>query len=136
MIHIRIRNMIVLVSPALGAFVADIPARYPDPVGYWQGFVVQLALLATPVAVWLSGTRWASIGFSTEKWKSSIFLGVLYSLIYMALVAVATRFGVHLSHFDSARRTLGLPLVLLMYIPFWGVLESVWMAYAYTVIDG
>ena len=45
----------------------------------------------------------------------------------MAGVLLLARVGVVLPHFDGARRVLGLPLVLLLYVPLWGVLEGVWV---------
>ncbi|MCL6548432.1 MAG: hypothetical protein K6T30_05940 [Alicyclobacillus sp.] len=96
---------------------------------------MQLALLSVPFVMLVSRTPWASIGFSLQRLVPSLRIGAGYSLLYLILMVAATRLGAHVSHFDGARHQLGLPLVLLMYVPFWGVLESVWMAFTYTVID-
>ncbi|MDI9260419.1 hypothetical protein [Alicyclobacillus sendaiensis] len=43
--------------------------------------------------------------------------------------------GFRVSHFDLARRTLGLAAVMALYVPLWGVLEALWMSYVYAYLD-
>ena len=123
----------VLLAPAIGALVARSIPAYPEPRGFWSGLVVQLALLAAPLAMLRSGQSPAAIGLGRRGWRRSLLLGAAYCLIYLALLAVAARYGLATSHFDAARRRLGLVAVLALYLPFWGVAEAAWMAYLMTL---
>ncbi|GGJ03539.1 hypothetical protein GCM10010885_11050 [Alicyclobacillus cellulosilyticus] len=130
------RDAFVLLLPLFGAFIARWPVHYPPPVGFWQGLVLQCVLLPTLFIIQFAHPGWRALGFTTRGMVQSLLLGALYCLIYILLLLVSSRYGLHTPHFDEARRFLGTPLVLALYFPFWGLLESVWMAYAIAAFHG
>ncbi len=122
-------EVVALLAPMLGAIVARLIPTYPEPRAFWSGLVVQLALLAAPVAMLLRRQSPAVIGLGRRGWRGSVLLGGAYCLVYLILLVAAARHGLTTSHFDVARRQLGIVAVLALYLPFWGLAEGVWMAY-------
>lgn len=60
---------------------------------------------------------------------ASLALGVLYCLVPLALLVAAVWLGLYSLHpgaqIEEPSRFLGAPLAFLLYLPFWGVFESV-----------
>ena len=81
----------------------------------------------------LSGRlSWESIGLSRTNLFPSLALGLLYTL----LVVVPGQAAVSLGFLEPGTmiggepsRLLGAPLAFSLYLPFWGIFESVWMCY-------
>ncbi|MBX6351675.1 MAG: hypothetical protein IRZ11_09250 [Clostridia bacterium] len=127
---------IAFLSPLAGAVIGHVLPVSLLPVGFWRGLILQLCLAATPVAFVALDGRWSAAGFARAGARRSLVWGAAYSAVYLALVLGASAFGVRTPHFDEARRILGLPAVLALYIPFWGLLEGVWIALFLYALDG
>ncbi|WP_277093417.1 hypothetical protein [Alicyclobacillus mali (ex Roth et al. 2021)] len=126
----------VLLAPIVGALCSNLVPGTAVPLGFWRGLVVQCALIAAPLAAtWWGPVRWRNLLFHRAGARASLGLGIAYSAVYLLLLFAAERAGLHVSHFDLARRTLGLPVVLALYVPLWGFLEALWMAYVYAYLD-
>jgi len=133
--RLRVSEALALLAPAIGALVARLVPAYPEPRAFWSGLVVQLALLAAPLAMLRARQAPATIGLGRRGWRRSLLLGGAYCLVYLALLVVAARYGLTTSHFDAARRRLGLAVVLALYLPFWGLAEATWMAYLLALVQ-
>ncbi|AEJ42106.1 hypothetical protein [Alicyclobacillus acidocaldarius] len=126
----------VLLAPIVGALCSNLVPGTAVPLGFWRGLVVQCALIAAPLAAtWWGPVRWRNLLFQRAGARASLGLCIAYSAVYLLLLFAAQRAGLHVSHFDLARRTLGLPVVLALYVPLWGFLEALWMAYVYAYLD-
>jgi len=128
--------VLVLLAPVAGALFANVVPHTAVPLGFWRGLAVQCALVAAPLAAtWWGPVRWRDLPLTRTGARRSLTLGITYSLVYLFLVFAAQVMGFRVSHFDLARRTLGLPAVLALYVPLWGFLEALWMSYVYAYLD-
>lgn len=126
----------VLAGPLVGALLANLVPNTLAPVGFWRGLAVQVGLLLAPLAASFFGpVRWQDLRLARAGAGRSVALGLLYSAVYLAFLVVAAHMGLHVSHFDLARRRLGLPTVIALYVPFWAFLEALWMSYVYAFLD-
>lgn len=121
--------------PVVGAVVARLLPISAAPEGFWRGFVLQVFLALAPLAYVASGGLWEEAGLGRAGAWRSLLWGAGYSAVYLALVLGASAFGLRAPHFDEARRILGLPAVLALYVPFWGVLEAIWIALFLHAVD-
>ncbi|WP_231862858.1 hypothetical protein [Alicyclobacillus mali (ex Roth et al. 2021)] len=100
----------VLLAPIVGALCSNLVPGTAVPLGFWRGLVVQCALIAAPLAAtWWGPVRWRNLLFHRAGARASLGLGIAYSAVYLLLLFAAQRAGLHVSHFNLARRTLGLP---------------------------
>lgn len=132
----RPSEVAVVLAPFLVGLVVLLLPTFPPPhAWYWEALVGQSSFALAPLAVALSGrSSWGSIGLSGAGLARSLALGALYCLVFFVLLLAAVRLG-FLAHLDPGAqieepsRFLGAPLAFLLYVPFWGVFESIWMAY-------
>jgi hypothetical protein len=115
-----------VLPPLLGAVVA-VQLRFPTLQGYWQGLIIQAALLLAPLDLLLHrrGAAWA--GLQRRGLSRSLAIGGGLAALYLVGLLGLAAAGVRLPHFDGARAQLGLLPVLALYVPLWGVLEGVWV---------
>lgn len=123
-----------VVAPLLGAVVA-VQFHFPTLQGYWQGLIIQSALLLAPLDLLLHhrGTAW--IGLQRRGLHRSLAIGGGLAALYLVGLLALAAAGIRLPHFDGARAQLGLLPVLALYIPFWGVLEGIWVNYLIRTIS-
>ncbi|MDP9426861.1 MAG: hypothetical protein M3P37_12735 [Actinomycetota bacterium] len=99
----------------------------------------QSIFVLAPLVVVLSGRwSWDFIGLSRRGLASSLALGALLALI----VVIPTEVAPYLLGYDTPvfqitdpSRYLGVPLAVLLYLPFWGIFESVWLCYLIYAIN-
>ena len=132
----RLPEVLVVLAPVLAEVVLWLLPSFPLPHGsYWEAVVGQATFASAALAVALSRRcSWGKIGLSRTGSAVSLALGVLYCLVPFVLTLAAVRLGfLHSLNpgaiIEEPSRFLGTPLAFALYLPFWGVLESVWMAY-------
>ena len=132
----RLPEVLVVLSPVLAEILLFSLPSFSSPHGrYWEALVGQATFASAPLAVALARrSSWGSIGLSTTGLARSLVLGVLYCLAFFVLLLGAIRLGILPSLHPGAQieepsRFLGTPLAFALYLPFWGVFESMWMAY-------
>ena len=126
----------MVLAPVLVELVLYLFPDSSSPRGrYWEDVMAQAAFASAALAVALSWrTSWGSIGLSKARLLSSSVLGMLYCLFFLSVLLGAVWLGIRGpldpgSLIEQPSRFLGAPLALALYLPFWGVFESVWMAY-------
>ena len=132
----RLPEVLVVLAPVLAEFVLSLVPSFASPHGpYWEALLGQAAFASAALAVVLSRcSSWGSIGLFRTGLASSLALGVLYCLAFFLLLFAAVWLGLLDSlnvgaMIEEPGRFLGTPLAFALYLPFWGVFESVWMAY-------
>ena len=134
----RLSEAAVLLAPVLVGLVASfLLPPLPPPSRFWEALVGQSAFALAPLAVALSGRlSWGSLGLRREGLARSLALGALYSVIFLVPIYVAYWFGYLELRFlitapalDEPALHLGVPLSVVLFVPFWGIFESVWMCY-------
>lgn len=126
----------MVLAPVLAEVVLYLLPSFALAHGpYWEALLGQATFASAALAVVLSRrSSWGSIGLSRTGLAASLALGVLYCLAFFLLLLAAVRLGLLDSlnpgaMIEEPSRFLGTPLALALYLPFWGVFESVWMAY-------
>ena len=129
----RLSEVVVLIAFVWGELLLLLLPPLPPPTLFFEAIVSQafFALAALHVAL-SERLSWRSIGLSRTNVLPSLALGALYTL----LVVIPERVAVSLGLLGSGTmisgepsRMLGLPLAFLLYLPFWGIFEAVWMCY-------
>jgi hypothetical protein len=115
-----------VLAPLLGAVVA-VQLPFPTLQGYWQGLIIQTALLLAPLDLLLHHRSSAWVGLQHRGLRRSLAIGGGLAALYLVGLLGLAAVGVQLPHFDGARAQLGLLPVLALYVPFWGVLEGFWV---------
>ena len=128
--------LLVVLAPVLAEIVLYLLPSFSSPHGqYWEALLGQATFASAALAVVLSGrSSWGSIGLSRTGLAASLALGALYCLVFFIVLLATVRLGLlHSLHpgaqIQQPSRFLGTPLAFALYLPFWGVFESVWMAY-------
>lgn len=122
----EVTSVLAVLAPVLGTAIAA-PIPFPSIAGYWHGLIVQLLLLLAPLDLIVHRRPPAFIGLRRRGLLGSLVPCIVLAAAYVLGLLVLAHAGIVLPHFDGARRTLGLPLVLLLYVPLWGVLEGIWV---------
>lgn len=123
-----------VLAPLLGAVIA-VQIHFPTLQGYWQGLIIQAALLLAPLDMLLHSRTAVWVGLQRRGLRRSLTIGGGLAALYVIGLLVLAVANVHLPHFDGARARLGLLPVLALYIPFWGVLEGVWINHTIRTIS-
>ena len=126
--------VLALCAPALGTLFAA-QMHFGEIAGFWRGLIIQGMLLFAPLEAIVSRRSLKEIGLPMHGNRRSLSLGAVLSALYLVALGAATLAGIPSSHFDQARRVLGTPAVLLLYVPFWGVLEGVWIVYLLATVS-
>lgn len=125
----RAFEIAVLLAFVWGEILLLLLQRFPAPTFFLEAAVSQafFALAALHV-IFSRRLYWLSIGLSRTNLLPSLALGVLYALI----VVVPQQVAVSLGFQDPGTliggepsRLLGPTLAFLLYLPFWGIFESV-----------
>ncbi len=130
----RLFEVAVLLAPVLVGLVASfLLPPLPPPSRFWEALVGQSAFVLAPLAVALSGRlSWEAIGLRRAGLKRSLALGALYSLPFVVQELIVVRSGsappFQIVSFE-ATLYLGVPLSVALFVPFWGIFESMWMCY-------
>ena len=133
----RLSEVMVITAPFLWGLVVTLLLPllppFPQPSLFLENMLGQSVFALAPLAVALSGRlSWGSIGLSRANLAPSLALGALYvvivvaieqALVLLGLMGTGTMIG------GEPSRVLGVPLAFLLYLTFWGLLESVWMCY-------
>ena len=134
----RLSEVMVIIAPFLWGLVVTLLLLpllppIPRPGQFLENMIGQSVFALAPLAVALSGRlSWGSIGLSRANLAPSLALGALYALIVFVMEQAAVLLGLTGTGTQiggEPSRVLGVPLAFLLYLTFWGVLESVWMCY-------
>ena len=134
----RLPEITVFLAFVWGELVLVLLPPFPQPRDFLESAFAQAFFALALLHVVLSGRSWRSVGLSREGLLPSLVLGTLYSVITVGLNLVAIRFGLatHGTMIGGApSEELGAPLAFALYLPFWGVFESIWMAYLIFTIN-
>ena len=130
----RLSEAAVLLAPVpVGLVASFLLPPLPPPSRFWEALVGQSAFALAPLAVALSGRpSWGSLGLRREGLARSLALGALYALPFVVQELIVVRSGsappFQIVAFEATRH-LGVPLSVALFVPFWGIFESVWMCY-------
>lgn len=122
----RVSSVLAVLAPLLGVLVAD-RLQFQQLQGFWQGLIIQIFLLLAPIDLIVRRQPPAWIGLKWRGLGPALGVGGGLATLYLVGLLVGAAVGIHLPHFDQARASLGLLPVLALYIPFWGLLEGVWV---------
>lgn len=130
--RVRPVELVILLAFVWGEVALWLLPAFPAPTDFLESAFSQAFFALVLLDVGFAGRSWRSLGLSSEGLLPSLTLGVLYCAITIGLSLAAIQVGIseHGTIIGGGpSEALGVPLAFVLYLAFWGVFESVWMAY-------